>query len=143
MSEERTFRVDVERERDFVFRVDFGLEGVYELIMDEPEPVGGGTGPDASRLVAAAVGNCLSASLLFCLGKSRVEVSGMRTAVRGVTARNEEGRWRIRELNVELAPEIEGDKVKQLERCIVIFEQFCVASQSIRQGIPLNVKVRR
>ena len=143
MSEERTFRVDVERERDFVFRVDFGLEGVYELIMDEPEPVGGGTGPDASRLVAAAVGNCLSASLLFCLGKSRVEVSGMRTAVRGVTARNEEGRWRIRELSVEITPEIEGDAGKQLERCIDIFEDFCVASQSIRQGIPINVKVNK
>ena len=143
MSEEKTFRVEVEQEKDFVFKVDFGIEGVEDLIMDEPEPVGGGTGPNAERLIAAAIGNCLSASLLFCLRKSKVEVSGMQAKVEGVVARNEEGRWRIRELNVELAPEIEGDKVKQLERCIVIFEQFCVASQSIRQGIPLNVKVRR
>jgi len=132
MSEEKTFRVDVKHERDFVFRVGFGLEGVDDLIMDEPEPVGGSIGPDASRLVAAAVGNCLSASLLFCLMKARVEVSGMETTVEGVVARNEEGRWRIRELNVELAPEVEGDREKQLERCVGIFEQFCIASQRIR-----------
>ena len=100
MSEEKTFSVDVEHERGFVFKVDFGLDGVDDLMMDEPEPVGGGIGPNAERLVAAAVGNCLSASLLFCLRKSRVEVSGLKTAVEGIIARNEEGRWRIRELNV-------------------------------------------
>jgi len=143
MSEEKTFRVEVEQEKDFVFKVDFGIEGVEDLIMDEPEPVGGGTGPNAERLIAAAIGNCLSASLLFCLRKSKVEVSGMQAKVEGVVARNEEGRWRIRELNVELTPETEGEGEKQLERCIGIFEQFCVASQSIRQGIPINVKVRR
>lgn len=142
MSEEKTFQVEVEQERDFVFKVDFGLEGVDDLIMDEPEPVGGGVGPNASRLLAAAVGNCLSASLLFCLRKSRVEVSGMKAVVEGVVARNEEGRWRIRELNVELTPEVDGDLGKQLERCIGIFEQFCIASQSIRQGIPINVIVK-
>jgi len=102
LSEEKTFQVEVEQERDFVFKVDFGLEGVDDLIMDEPEPVGGGIGPNAERLIAAAMGNCLSASLLFCLRKSRVEVSGMKAVVEGVVARNEEGRWRIRELNVEL-----------------------------------------
>ena len=142
-AEEKTFQVDVEHVRDFVFKVDFCLEGVDDLIMDEPEPVGGGVGPNAERLVAAAVGNCLSASLLFCLGKSRVEVSGMKTTVRGVIARNEEGRWRIMELNAELTPEIDDDGRKQLDRCIDIFENFCVASQSIRQGIPINVKVNR
>jgi len=143
MSEEKTFRVDVVHERDFVFKVDFGLEGVDDMVMDEPEPVGGGIGPNAGKLVAAAVGNCLSASLLFCLRKSRVEVSGMKTTVEGIVARNEEGRWRIRELNVEVAPEVDEDQGKQLERCIEIFEQFCIASQSVRQGIPINVKVKR
>lgn len=141
MSEEKTLRVDVVHEREFVFKVDFGLEGVDDLIMDEPEPVGGGIGPNAEKLVAAAVGNCLSASLLFCLRKSRVEVSGMRSTIIGIIARNEEGRWRIRELSVDLTPEINKDGRNQLKRCIDIFEEFCIASQSIRQGIPLKVNV--
>ena len=143
MSEEVEFRVEVAQERNFAFRVDFGLEGVRELILDEPEPVGGGIGPNASRVLAAAIGNCLCASLLFCLRRSKAEVSGMRATVKGVRARNQEGRWRIREMKVEIAPEVSEGHLKQLERCAEIFEDFCIVSQSIRQGIPINVTVRR
>ena len=142
MSEEKTFRVEVNREKDFVFVADFGLDGVAPLVMDEPEPLGAESGPNASKIIAAAMGNCLSASLLFCLQKSRVDVSGMRARVEGVTARNEGGRWRIREMNVEISPDVsEGDRGK-LERCVELFEEFCVVSQSVREGIPINVVVR-
>ena len=143
MSEERSFRVEVDREEGFVFRADFGLDGVEPLAMDEPEPLGAELGPNASKVLAAAVGNCLSASLLFCLQKSRVDVSGMRATVDGVVARNEGGRWRIREMNVVISPDVsEGDRGK-LERCVGLFEDFCVVSQSVREGIPVNVVVRR
>jgi uncharacterized OsmC-like protein len=143
MSEEKTFRVEVNREKDFVFVADFGLDGVESLVMDEPEPLGAESGPNASRLLAAAMGNCLSASLLFCLQKSRVDVSGMRATVEGVTARNEEGRWRIREMNVVIHSDVaEGDREK-LERCIGLFEAFCIVSQSVEEGIPIRVDVQR
>ena len=142
MSEEKTFRIEVNREKDFVFVADFGLDGVASLVMDEPKPLGAESGPNASKIIAAAMGNCLSASLLFCLQKSRVDVSGMRARVEGVTARNEGGRWRIREMNVEISPGVsEGDRGK-LERCVELFEEFCVVSQSVREGIPINVVVR-
>ena len=143
MSEEVEFRVEVAQERDFAFRVDFGLEGVGDLVMDEPEPVGGGAGPNASRVLAAAIGNCLSASLLFCLRRSKAEVSGIRAMVRGVRARNKEGRWRISEMKVEMTPDVPEGNLKQLERCAEIFEDFCIVSQSVRQGIPIKVTVRR
>ena len=142
MSEEKTFKVDVTREEGFVFKVDFGLDGVEPLVMDEPEPLGGESGPNASRVLAATVGNCLCASLLFCLQKSKVDVSGMRATVDGVTARNQEGRWRIREMNVEISPEVSEGSQKKLGRCVELFEGFCIVSQSIEQGIPINVRVR-
>jgi uncharacterized OsmC-like protein len=143
MSEERGFHVGVEREEEFVFKVDFGLDGVGDLVMDEPKPLGGGTGPNASRVLAAAVGNCLCASLLFCLQRSRVEVEGVEASVSGVLARNEKGHWRIKEMDVEVTPEVDEGKAKQLERCVEIFEEFCIVSSSVRQGIPINVKVNR
>jgi organic hydroperoxide reductase OsmC/OhrA len=143
MSEEKTFKVDMTREDGFVFKVDFGLDGVEPLVMDEPAPLGGELGPNASKVLAATVGNCLCASLLFCLQKSKVDVSGMKATVDGVTARNQEGRWRIREMNVEISPEVSEGSRKKLGRCVELFESFCIVSQSIEQGIPINIRVRR
>jgi len=142
MSEEKTFNVDMTREEGFVFHVNFGLEGVEPLVMDEPAPLGGDSGPNASKVLAATVGNCLCASLLFCLQKSKVDVSGMKATVDGVMARNQEGRWRISEMNVEISPEVSEGSGKKLGRCVELFESFCIVSQSIEQGIPINVSVR-
>lgn len=141
--EERSFNVSLRREKGFVFEVDFGLEGVDKLIMDEPEPVGEDKGPNASKVLAAAMGNCLTASLLFCLQKARAEVGVIETKVDGVLRRNKDGRWRINEINVEITPEIDLSFDSQFERCNKIFEDFCIVSQSVAQGIPINVKVNR
>ena len=139
--EEKVFSVSIERENGFVFRVDFGLDEVENLIMDEPEPVGAGSGPNASRVLAAAVANCLSASLIFCLQKAKAEVKGMRTRAEGRLRRNEEGRWRIAEIDVEITPDVDPEFRSQMERCLSLFEDFCIVSKSIEQGIPLNVTV--
>jgi uncharacterized OsmC-like protein len=92
MSEERPFKVDINQQESFVFEANFNLENVAPLLMDEPEPLGGALGPNASKVLSAAVGNCLCASLLFCLQRSRVAVSGMKASVKGDMVRNPEGR---------------------------------------------------
>jgi uncharacterized OsmC-like protein len=140
--EERSFKVSMKREKDFVFKVDFGIPGV-ELTIDEPEPVGGNTGPNASMVLAAAMGNCLTASLLFCLQKARAEVGEIETRVEGKMRRNEKGRWRVAEMNVEIIPEINLEEYNsQYDRCFGLFEDFCIVSQSIEEGIPINVEVK-
>lgn len=143
MSEERNFSVSLRRREGFRFEVDFGLEGVEPLIMDEPEPVGADSGPNAGKVLAAAMGNCLTASLLFCLQKARAEVGEIETNVEGVMRRNEEGRWRIAEIDVEISPEVGEGYDPQYRRCLGLFEDFCIISKSIEQGIPINVKVNR
>jgi uncharacterized OsmC-like protein len=142
MNEERTFKVSMKRIEGFKFEVDFGIENIG-LIMDEPRPVGNNSGPTASKVLAAAMGNCLTASLLFCLQKARVEVGRINTKVNGVVRRNEKDRWRIVEITVEIIPDIPAAFDEQFDRCINLFEEFCIVSQSIKQGIPINVKVNR
>jgi len=65
----------------------------------------------------------------------------MRTKVEGTIARNEEGRWRIKGIKVRLYPELDENNRNQLDRCIEIFENYCITTQSIRKGIPVEVEV--
>ena len=65
--DERGFELTMELQQGMQFLVDFGGPELPPLLMDEPDPVGENEGPNATRLLAAAVGNCLSASALFCL----------------------------------------------------------------------------
>lgn len=142
MSEkDMSFGVSMRRLDGFRFEVDFGINGVPAMVMDEPAPVGGDSGPNASKVLAAAMGNCLTASLLFCLEKARAQVGAIETRVKGVMRRNEQGRWRVAEVDVEIIPEVPGEYMKQFERCSGLFEDFCIISKSVEQGIPINVRV--
>jgi len=52
--------------------------------MDEPEPVAGFSSPNVLKVLAAAVRNCLSASLLLCLQRAKAEVGGIEVKVSDV-----------------------------------------------------------
>jgi organic hydroperoxide reductase OsmC/OhrA len=128
-------------ERDYRFLVDFNEDGVLPLLVDEPEPLGDGAGPGATRLLAAAVGNCLSASLLYCLRRARVDVEGMRTSVSASIERNENGRLRIHDMKVKIEPTVPEDQQSRMRRCLDLFEDFCVVTQSVREGLDVAVDV--
>ena len=125
----------------FQFAVDFEQPGVPPLLVDEPAPLGKGAGPNPARLLAAAIGDCLGASLLYCLRKSRVEVRGLRVDVDGTMVRNERGRLRIGELRVKVAPDVPVEQVERMDRCLELFEDFCIVTESVREGIRVDVEV--
>lgn len=139
---ETVFTVRVEHVQGYQFRALFDWPDVPVLVLDEPEPVGSQAGPNAARLVAAAAANCLSASLLFCLRKARVDIQGLQADVTVGMRRNESGRLRMAqmEVNIHLAGIPEADASRML-RCAGLFEEFCTVTQSIRQGIPVAVTV--
>jgi organic hydroperoxide reductase OsmC/OhrA len=140
--DERGFELTMELQQGMQFLVDFGGQDLPPLLMDEPEPVGEDEGPNATRLLAAAVGNCLSASALFCFRKARVTVDGMRTEVRTKLVRNENGRVRVGSIEVVIHPEVSAEDWPRLRRCIDVFRDFCIVSQSVKQGIDISVEVK-
>lgn len=114
----------------------------WTLVVDEPPPLGEGAGPNPARLVATALGHCLASSLRFCLDRARVtgEVSA---EVEVEVRRNERGRWRISRVNAHL--DLSGVDPAQraaVDRCLALFEDFCIVTASVRQGIPVDVRVR-
>jgi organic hydroperoxide reductase OsmC/OhrA len=135
------FAVTVNWREGFQFDVDFEQDGVGDLRTDEPPPLGEGRGPNPAQLLAAAVGNCMAASLKFCLDRARIEVHGLTTRVEGTIERNEDGRLRIGGLRVHLDPAVQEGDVERVERCLGVFEDFCIVGQSVRSGIDVRVDV--
>ena len=121
---------------------DFDIPEVPLLAIDEPPPIGGGQGPNPARLLAASVGSCLASSLLFCLRKAKVEILGLRTVVEGTLQRNDRGRLRIGELRVKITPEVAEKDRSRISRCTELFEDFCIVTQSVREGIDVSVSVQ-
>jgi organic hydroperoxide reductase OsmC/OhrA len=126
---------------EYAFDVDFDDPSIPLLRVDEPAPLGGGTGPNAATLLGAAVADCLASSLLFCLRRARIEVLSMSAEAVVTKGRNEEGRLRITGIDVRLQPLLaEADDTRSL-RCLGLFEEYCTVTASIRDSIPVTVQV--
>jgi uncharacterized OsmC-like protein len=141
-SHAQDFTLTLEQTQNYEFRVKFDWPGVPDLLLDEPDPLGAKRGPNAARLVAAAVANCLSASLYFCLhGKFKQELRPITAEVTGRLERNERGRYRIGGIDVTISLADDAAALKYFDRCSEQFEEFCVVTESIRNGTPVTVKV--
>jgi len=135
--EEGVFKTRIEMVEGYEFRVRFANQSIPDLLMDEPTPLGEGEHPNAGLILAAAVGNCICASFAFCIRRSHAEVKELWAEVFTQLDRNEEGRLRITSIRVELHPVV--DDPRKLARCRDIFEDFCIVTQSVRQGVPVEV----
>ena len=135
-----SIEVTLRQQQAYQFIVDFG-QAIAPLHTDEAAPLGGGTGPTPVQLLAAAVGNCLSDSLVFALAKFKDAPQGLTTRVQATIDRNAQGRMRVATIEVELRLGALAAAMPHLERVLGQFEDFCTVAQSIGQGIPITVRV--
>ena len=142
MSADNEIRVTLEQEDDYAFWIRFDNTALEPLLSDEPSPLGHDRGPNPARLLLASVANCLVASLLFALRKQKNEPGKLRAEITAVPIRNAEGRWRIPQAFVELHLPEGNEHYQRLERVLEQFEEFCIVTQSVRQGIDISVTVR-
>lgn len=135
-----TVSVTITQKQGYQFLVDFGA-AMPALLTDEPAPLGQGEGPAPSHMLAAAVANCLSASLLFSLQKFKQDAGGITTKASCIVDRNENKRLRIVRIDVTIQLGKEGAQFDHLDRVLSQFGEFCTVSQSVQAGIPINISV--
>ena len=114
---DQVVQVSLSQQQDYQFKVTF--EGdVPTLLADEPAPLGQGQGPSPVQLLAAAVGNCLSDSLLFALRKFKQQPEPLSCQVRAEVGRNSEGRVRVLAMTAELKLGVPADQLQHLDRVL-------------------------
>jgi len=136
--DQKKFTVSLRLLEKYLFEIDFGDFGTF--MTDEPEPLGGGEGPSPSALLGASVANCLSASLLFALRKYGNDPGEVEAVCEGLVERRDH-RWRITKLEVTVKLGTSASELPNLQKALAQFEDFCVVTQSVRNGIEVDVQV--
>lgn len=137
---ENPVQVTLTQQQDYRFEVSFG-EGVAPLMADEPPPLGQGQGPSPVQLLAAAVGNCLSDSLLFALRKYKQAPEPIHCTVDAEVGRNPENRLRVQRITAVLRLGVPASSLQHLDRVLEQFEAFCTVTQSVGAAIPIALQV--
>lgn len=133
--------VVITRQDKFRFLIDYGA-GIPSSVADEPAPLGESAGPSPIQLLAAAVANCLSASLLFAHGKFKEDPGPLTTSAICEVGRNENNRLRVKGIEVTMTLGVPPESLGHLDRVLAQFEDFCTVSQSVRSGIPYTMTVK-
>lgn len=132
--------ISITRQEGLRFLVEFGPQ-YPTMIADEPEPAGHDSGPSPQHLLAAAIANCLSASLAFACGKYHEDPGELTATVTCRTGRNERNRVRVTGIEAAITLGAAPAMLPHLERALASFEDFCTVTESVRQGIPVSVSV--
>jgi uncharacterized OsmC-like protein len=139
-TDDKIIQVRLDQVQDYRFGVHFG-GAIPVLAVDEPAPLGAGLGPSPTQLLGAAVGNCLSDSLLFALRKFKLAAEPIRCEVTSRVGRNAQGRERVLGMDAVLTLGVPGASLAHLDRVLGQFEAFCTVTQSVGAGIPITVGV--
>lgn len=137
---EKLIHVSLRQAQDYQFHIHFDAQ-MPVLVSDEPAPLGTGQGPSPVQMLCAAVGNCLSDSLLFALRKFKQSPEPIQCDVEAEVGRNAEGRMRVLNMRAQLRLGVPAGQLEHLNRVLDQFEAYCTVTQSVGQGIPIAVEV--
>ena len=137
----KEFEISLEQVKDYEFLVKF--EDLPEtLLMDAPPGVGHNAGPCPTQMLAAAVGNCLTMTLVLFARRAGLELTRVRAGVKARLVRGENGLPRMGAIDVALEPGFAAaaDQARAAA-CLKAFESYCAVTESVRAGIEVRVAV--
>lgn len=143
MPNEYISEVGIRLEEEMIFKCDLGQIKLNNLFIDEQHKKSKDKiGPNPSKLLALSILGCMAASFAFCLQKKNFSLPDIEGKAVITSKRNKKGFWRLKKIDIVLNPTIESPEMyKRVDQCKKFFEQFCIISESIREGIEINTTV--
>ncbi|MEJ2296093.1 MAG: OsmC family protein [Candidatus Lokiarchaeota archaeon] len=119
MSEPKKVNVGLSLEEGMIFKCELGEMKVEDCYVDDEHDTEASMwGPNPSRMLGMAVMGCLSSSFIFCLKKKGLSLDDLKTTAEVTIARNEKGFW-----------------------CKKFWQQFCLVTEAVREGIDVDVNL--
>ncbi|MFX1234948.1 MAG: OsmC family protein [Promethearchaeota archaeon] len=143
MTETIKTKVRISLEEEMIFKCDLGEMKVKDCYIDDThKDEVDMLGPNPSRMLGLAVLGCLSASFIFCLKKREFNLKDLKAEAEVTVARNEKGFWRVKKINVDINSKIEDPETrKRADQCRKMFENYCIVTQAVREGIDVEVNL--
>jgi uncharacterized OsmC-like protein len=143
LSDDYKSEVGLKLEEEMIFKCDLGQINMDDLYIDEQHKKSQEKiGPNPSKLLALSILGCMSASFAFCLQKKNFSLSDFNGKAFIISKRNHRGFWRIKEIKLELHPKIDTPEMRErANKCQKFFEQFCIISESIKEGIKITTNL--
>jgi uncharacterized OsmC-like protein len=139
-------------EKDMIFKSVFDFKKTSSIIVDESveeKPQSEKLGPDAATLLGMGIVSCLSASFLFCLKKRDLSLDDLEAHVDISFHKIDKGYTRIKKVKVKLIPKTQDEAVRrriktcmrEIKRGHMFFEETCIITSSVKEGLDIDVKV--
>jgi len=150
MVHEENTKVSIKLDKDLIFKSLFDFEKTREIFIDETlEKTEKMVGPDAATLLGMAIISCLSASFIFCLNKRNLTIDDLEASAEISFYKTEKGYTRIENIDVKMNPKSnDPDVLKRIKQCTremrsgdMFFEETCIITPSVREGINIKVNV--
>jgi len=150
MVHEENTKVSIQLDKDLIFKSLFDFEKTREIfIVETLEETEQMIGPDAATLLGMAVISCLSASFIFCLNKRNLTIDDLEASADISFYKTEKGYQRIENIDVKMKPKTDDpDVLKRIKQCTremrsgdMFFEETCIITPSVREGINIKVNV--
>ena len=143
MSEGMKPKVGITLEKEMIFKCDLGDMQVKDCYIDDThKDEVDMLGPNPSRMLGLALLGCLSASFIFCLKKKNLSIDDLNAEAELTIARNKKGFWRVMKVDVDINIKIsDPDTRKRADQCKKMFEQYCIVTQAVREGIAVEVNL--
>ncbi len=136
------FTLLLEQVKNYEFVVRF--DGLPEtVLMDAPPGMGRHAGPCPTQMLAAAVGNCLTMTLVLFARRAGVELTHVGAGVKAQLVRGEDNLPRVGAIDVTLDPGFAAADQARAAQCLAAFENYCAVTESVRAGIEVRVAVEQ
>ena len=150
MVHEKNTKVSIKLKKEMIFELQNIYKNLDSLLIDETlEDKIERVGPDAASLLGMAIISCLSASFIFCMEKRNLTLDNLEAKADISFKELKQGYKRIDSIDVKIIPKTDdADVLKRIKQCIkelksgqMFFEESCIITPSIREGINIQVKV--